>query len=118
MKFKLIIGGVLLAISGCTPQKKVVQKISSTNKMNYESRIIKGGISGKTIQLPEVNASSNNSIIPDRFILDGKPITDFALDTSKNLHDVKSFKRKFGLIIPATNTSMEYEIWSIIFNNQ
>ena len=121
MNFKLIIGGVLLAISGCTPPKKVVQKISSThnlNKMNYESRIIKGGISGKTIQLPDVNASSNNSILPNRFIVDGKPITDFALDTSKNFHDVKSFKRKFGLLIPATNTSMEYEIWSIIFNNQ
>ena len=29
-----------------------------------------------------------------------------------------SFWRKFGLVIPATNTSMEHDLWRIIFNNQ
>ncbi len=32
--------------------------------------------------------------------------------------DVRSFKRKFGLIIPATNTSMEHELWTIICRNR
>lgn len=32
--------------------------------------------------------------------------------------DVRSFRRKFGLVIPATNTSMEHELWSLIFRNQ
>lgn len=32
--------------------------------------------------------------------------------------NVRSFKRKFGLLIPATNTSMEHELWSLIFKNQ
>ena len=31
--------------------------------------------------------------------------------------DVRSFKRKFGLIVPATNTSAEHELWAIIFQN-
>jgi maleate isomerase len=31
---------------------------------------------------------------------------------------VRSFRRKFGLVIPTTNTSMEHELWSIIFKNQ
>ncbi len=29
--------------------------------------------------------------------------------------DVRSFRRKFGVLIPATNTSMESELWSLIF---
>jgi maleate isomerase len=85
--------------------------------LNYESRIIRGGISGKTIHLPDVNTSSNSSIKPGRFILVGKPVTDFALGTFRHFPDAKSFKRKFGLLIPATNTSMEFELWSIIFKN-
>jgi len=31
---------------------------------------------------------------------------------------VRSFRRKFGLLVPATNTSMEHELWGIVFNNQ
>lgn len=39
-------------------------------------------------------------------------------DSTTGYPDVRSFRRKFGLIIPATNTSMEHELWSIIFANQ
>ena len=31
--------------------------------------------------------------------------------------DARSFRRKFGLIVPATNTSMEHELWSLIFRD-
>ena len=95
--------------------------ISQTNnpiEMNSQSRKITGALSGKTINLPDVNATSANSILSSQFVLNGKPITDFAFETNKKFPDSKSFKRKFGLLIPATNTSMEYELWSIIFNNQ
>ncbi|HEV2860932.1 MAG TPA: hypothetical protein VGX48_08005 [Pyrinomonadaceae bacterium] len=40
------------------------------------------------------------------------------IDPSEGYPDVRSFRRKFGLVIPATNTSMENELWSIIFRNQ
>ena len=95
--------------------------ISQTNNpigMNSQSRKITGALSGKTINLLEVNASSANSILASQFVLNGEPLTGFAFETNKPFPDGKSFKRKFGLLIPATNTSMEYELWSIIFNNQ
>jgi maleate isomerase len=30
---------------------------------------------------------------------------------------VRSFRRKFGLLVPATNTSMEHELWGLVFGN-
>ncbi|WP_409209661.1 hypothetical protein [Flavobacterium sp.] len=95
--------------------------ISQTNnpiEMNSQSQKITGGLSGKIINLPEVNASAAHSILSSQFVLNGKPLTGFAFETNKKFPDGKSFKRKFGLLIPATNTSMEYELWSILFNNQ
>ena len=86
--------------------------------MNSKPRTIIGSLSGKTIHLPNVDATSTQSIESHRFILNGKPVSNFPLDTNNHLPDARSFNRKFGLLIPSTNTSMEYEIWSIIFNNQ
>jgi maleate isomerase len=34
------------------------------------------------------------------------------------LRDAVSFRHRFGLILPATNTSMEHDLWRIIFRNQ
>jgi maleate isomerase len=51
-------------------------------------------------------------------ILNGEKADGFAIDSSRGYPDVRSFRRKFGLLVPATNTSMEHELWSIIFNNQ
>ena len=101
----------------CFPEKCISQTIN-TIEMNSQSRKITGALSGKTFYLPEVNATSANSILASQFVLNGKPLTDFAFETNKKFPDGKSFRRKFGLLIPATNTSMEYELWSIIFNNQ
>lgn len=86
--------------------------------MNYESRIIMGELSGKPIHLPDVNSSSITTIVPDRFVINGMPVTGFNLNNSKGFPDSLSFNRKFGLLIPVTNTIMEHELWSIIFNNQ
>ncbi len=40
------------------------------------------------------------------------------IDSSRSYPDVRSFRKKFGLVIPATNTSMEHELWGLIFANQ
>lgn len=85
--------------------------------MNPASRTIKGTLSGKSITLPEVNSSTQTSINASGFIKNGKPVPDFKSQASANLPDALSFKRKFGLLIPVTNTSMEYELWNIIMNN-
>ena len=117
----LFIASFLVIVNHCGGQDTtdtIMQKKHADEIMNNKAQMIKGSLSGKTINLPNVNASSNAAIVPDRFVLNEKPLTGFVLDTSRPFPDGKSFKRKFGLLIPATNTSMEYELWSIIFNNQ
>lgn len=39
------------------------------------------------------------------------------LDPAIDYPDVRSYKRKVGLIVPVTNTTMEHELWSIVFAN-
>ncbi len=59
------------------------------------------------------------ALAPPGVIHDGKMAENFGdIDSSRGYPDVRSFRRKFGLFIPATNTSMEHELWSIIFKNQ
>jgi len=86
--------------------------------MNPSSKTIKGTLSGKNITLPDVNATTQTSINASGFIKNGQPVPDFKSQASGNLPDALSFKRKFGLLIPVTNTSMEYELWRIIMNNR
>jgi maleate isomerase len=52
-------------------------------------------------------------------IYNGAPAPHFgAIAALRRYPDVRSFRRKFGLVIPATNTSMEHELWSIILGNR
>jgi maleate isomerase len=51
-------------------------------------------------------------------ILNGQEVKAFKIDSSRGYPDVRSFRRKLGLLLPATNTSMEHELWSIILNNR
>jgi len=86
--------------------------------MNHSPRIIKGTLSGKDICLPEVNDTSKTTINPALFVTDGAPVQPFNWQPSVEHPDAMSFRRKFGLLIPVTNTSMEYELWNIIINNR
>src|SRR5688572_27665446 len=71
-----------------------------------------GKLSGKPISIPSVDAPPMPALADPGIIHDGKPADGFRLDSSIGYPDVRSFRRKFGLIIPATNTSMEHELWS------
>jgi maleate isomerase len=83
------------------------------------ARTIIGKLSGKKITIPDVNVPPMPSIAPPGVIRDGEKAETFGdIGSSRGYPDVRSFKRKFGLFIPATNTTMEHELWSIIFNNQ
>ncbi len=78
-----------------------------------------GKLSGRTIIIPNVNAAPMPALAPPGVIHDGKKADNFGdIDSSRGYPDVRSFRKKFGLFIPATNTSMEHELWSIIFQNQ
>lgn len=77
-----------------------------------------GKLSGKPIVVPDVNVPPMPDLVPPGIILNGKKVEAFVgIDSSRGYPDVRSFRRKFGLLLPATNTSMEHELWSIIVNN-
>ncbi len=79
---------------------------------------ITGALSGQAIILPDVNAPPMPSLAPPGIVQDGKKVDGFGkIGNGRGYPDVRSFRRKFGLLIPATNTSVEHELWSIIFNN-
>jgi maleate isomerase len=83
------------------------------------TRTIVGSLSGKTITLPDVNVPPMPALAPPGVIHDGQKAPGFEdIDPSLGYPDVRSFRMKFGLVIPVTNTSMEHELWSIIFANQ
>ncbi|HWS86847.1 MAG TPA: hypothetical protein VN282_07775 [Pyrinomonadaceae bacterium] len=83
------------------------------------ARTIIGKLSGKKIAIPDVDAPPMPALAPPGVVHDGKKAENFGeIDSSEGYPDVRSFRRKFGLVIPATNTSMEHELWSIIFRNQ
>src|SRR5918999_2026114 len=83
------------------------------------AQTIIGKLSGNMIALPNVNVPPIPALAPPGVIHNGTKAENFGeLDSSRGYPDVRSFRRKFGLIIPATNTSMEHELWSIIFKNQ
>jgi maleate isomerase len=82
-------------------------------------KVIQGSLSHKIIELPNPHAAPMPAIASPGIILNGVKATQFGdIDSSRGYPDVRSYKRKFGLLIPATNTSMEHELWSIIFKNQ
>ncbi len=89
-------------------------------KTNYRgAQTINGELSGGKITIPYVNVPPMPALAPPGVVHNGKKAENFGeIDSSRGYPDVRSFRRKFGLLIPATNTSMEYELWSIIFKNQ
>lgn len=90
--------------------------MKSNNSQNQI--ILTGPLSGKTIKLPQNNEPPMPAIAASGMNYHGKPIPNFhAYDNTRVHPNVRSFKRKFGLLIPATNTTMEHELWSLIFRN-
>lgn len=82
-----------------------------------KSRI--GVLSGKEIVIPDVNAPPMPLLANSGVIHNGEKAVDFGeLQANKGYPDVRSFRGKFGLIVPATNTSVEHELWTIICRNR
>lgn len=80
---------------------------------------ITGTLSGRPVFIPEVNVPPMPSIAPPGPIFNGEPAKLFDGARLSNGHpDACSYRRRFGLIIPATNTTMESELWSILVQNR
>ena len=76
------------------------------------------GVSGKPITIPDANPAPMPSLAATGVIHNGRPAPEFGrIDGGRGYPDVRSFKRKFGLLIPATNTTMEHELWSLVCKN-
>ena len=58
-----------------------------------------GPLSNKPVIIPDVSLSPTPELAPAAY------------------PDARSFRQRFGLLVPATNTTMEHELWSIIFAN-
>jgi maleate isomerase len=83
------------------------------------SQTIIGKLSRKRFTNPNVDAAPMPSLAAPGVIHNGEKAGSFGeINSSRRYPDVRSFRRKFGLVIPATNTSMEHELWSVIFANQ
>ena len=77
-----------------------------------------GCLSGRPLFCPAINAPPMPALAAPGVIYNGQPAEHFGrIDSRRGYPDVRSFRRKFGLIVPATNTSMEHELWSIIGSN-
>lgn len=69
------------------------------------------------ISVPNVNVPPMPALAAPGVILNGQRVEHFTIDSSRGYPDVRSFRRKFGLLIPATNTSMEHQLWTILLTN-
>lgn len=75
-------------------------------------------LSGRSFRIPDLNRPPMPELAAPGVILNGRGVGGLrGLDASVGYPDARSFRRKFGLVVPATNTSMEHELWSIIFAN-
>jgi maleate isomerase len=81
-------------------------------------RTVLGRLSGKEISIPDHNGPPMPALANPGVILDGQKVEGFAIDSARGYPDVRSFRHKFGLLLPATNTSMEHELWSMILKNE
>lgn len=82
------------------------------------SHTIVGRLSGKEIRIPDVDAPPMPSIGPSGVIHDGRSLGTYGIDPALAYPDVRSFRRKLGVLVPATNTSVEHELWSLVFANR
>ncbi len=72
----------------------------------------------RKVRTPNPNVPPMPALAAGGVVHDGKPIGPFGIDSAAGLPDVRSHRRKLGLLLPATNTSVEHELWSVIFKNE
>lgn len=80
---------------------------------------IRGSLSGRPVFIPDVNAPPMPTFAQTGPLLDGETASMFDVAALSAGHpDACSSRRRFGLLIPATNTVMESELWTILVRNR
>ncbi len=73
-----------------------------------------GKLSGKKITIPNVNVPPMPSLVPPGVIHnEGKAENFGEIDASRGYPDVRSFKRKFGLFIPASGDTHDVDRYAL-----
>ena len=79
---------------------------------------IRGALSGRPVLIPNVNEPPIPVIGPGGPVFNGEHAPGFdAASLSAGHPDACSHRRRFGLLVPATNTTMEIELWTILVRN-
>lgn len=80
-----------------------------------KGRHLTGLLSGREIFIPDYDAPPMPQIAESGMVHDEKVVASLeGMDATIGHPDVLSHRRRFGLLIPATNTSMEAELWRIL----
>ena len=76
---------------------------------------VTGVLSGTALGIPDINVD----VLTGGAVVNGAHDGRFAPQDppAGGYPDVRSFRRRFGLLIPATNTIMEHELWSLLVAN-
>ncbi len=79
--------------------------------------VVTGALSGRRIVLPGPGHTVP-ALAPPGVVLNGRAADGFGpIGADRAYPDARSFRRKFGLLVPATNTSTEHELWGLVFGN-
>jgi maleate isomerase len=79
---------------------------------------LRGALSGRTFVVPNANPAPMPDLVPPGVILNRHAAPGFGtVNRALGYPDVQSFRRKFALLVPATNTAMEAELWRLLIEN-
>jgi len=80
-------------------------------------RSLAGQLSGETVRIPDVDSGYPKSVYPTRWE-EGNPLPAevVSYDIGDGFPDANEYRMKFGVIIPSTNTTVEYDFWNAIMS--
>lgn len=78
-----------------------------------------GLLSGETIRIPDVDSGYPKGVFPTKWE-EGEPLPadTSAFDMGDGFPDVNEHVMKFGVVIPSTNTTVEYDFWRMVMKNE
>ncbi|CAK9004144.1 unnamed protein product [Durusdinium trenchii] len=79
----------------------------------------RGSLTGEIVRIPDVDSGYPKSVFPTKWE-DGQalPASVQSFDIQDGYPDQNEFRMKFGVIIPSTNTTVEYDFWNMVMLNR
>ena len=97
------------------PTKEYTNGVVARN--NWSSH--KGALTGELVRIPDVDSGYPKSVYPTKWSPDSPlPTETVAYPIGNGYPDVNEYRMKFGVIIPSTNTTVEYDYWSMLMRNR